>query len=487
MKLMVSGSNNTAIGSRALSLNPNGKSNVAIGANAGSTLAGGDNNILIGDGAEPSAPTVSNEVTIGNDDTTKTRLKGQVVTTQGITVNSVAVGTGANGKKSNAVLGRNATGSDKNVSGYNNVAIGDDAFASMEGANNSVAVGYHALELNTTGPGNVAVGGESLLRNVEGKNNTAIGYFAGGAMTSGDNNILLGNNAQTSADGVSNEVTIGDDNVTTVRMGNGDILYPSSGGGIPEAPVDGKQYGRQDANWTEVTGGGTLDIDALPALPTELEGTDLFVTERTGTNYKVTADGLSLEATPPTYASWNPLDNNGAVLTVGNLMAKLVSSNNVSATIKPTSGKWYWEISIGAVTGIYIGLKDTDSSATGFATDAVAINSTGDVYANASLQTENGIVSFTNGNVVGVAWDADAKKLWWSKNGQWYTGDLSTAVPIDASEVVAGNRAYDYSSKLGDAKPYIGSSGSPTVTANFGQLTFSYPAPTGFNKISTEG
>ena len=30
----------------------------------------------------------------------------------------------------------------------------------------------------------------------------------------------------------------------------------SSGGGIPEAPVDGKQYGRQDANWTEVTGGG---------------------------------------------------------------------------------------------------------------------------------------------------------------------------------------------------------------------------------------
>ena len=30
----------------------------------------------------------------------------------------------------------------------------------------------------------------------------------------------------------------------------------SSGGGIPEAPIDGKQYGRQDANWTEVTGGG---------------------------------------------------------------------------------------------------------------------------------------------------------------------------------------------------------------------------------------
>ena len=63
---------------------------------------------------------------------------------------------------------------------------------------------------------------------------------------------------------------------------------------VDEAPEDGKQYGRKDATWTEVTGGGTLDIDALPALPTELEGTDLFVAERTGTNYKVTADGLSL-------------------------------------------------------------------------------------------------------------------------------------------------------------------------------------------------
>ena len=75
-----------------------------------------------------------------------------------IVVRNVNIGTGANGKGSNAVLGRNATGSNKNVTGYNNVAIGDDSFASMSTANNSVAVGYHAIELNTTGNGNVAVG-----------------------------------------------------------------------------------------------------------------------------------------------------------------------------------------------------------------------------------------------------------------------------------------------------------------------------------------
>ena len=49
-------------------------------------------------------------------------------------------------------------------------------------------------------------------------------------------------------------------------MGNGDVIYP--------AVVN------------------NLDIDALPSLPTAIEGTDLFVTERTGTNYKVSADEL---------------------------------------------------------------------------------------------------------------------------------------------------------------------------------------------------
>jgi len=88
---------------------------------------------------------------------------------------------------------------------------------------------------------------------------------------------------------------------------------------VGEAPVDGKQYGRKDATWTEVTGGGTLDIDALPALPTELKGTDLFVTERTGTNYKVTADGLSIGGSgsyTPEPLVWETVTADRAVNTV---------------------------------------------------------------------------------------------------------------------------------------------------------------------------
>ena len=244
---------------------------------------------------------------------------------------------------------------------------------------------------------------------------------------------------------------------------------------------------RKDATWTEVEGGGTLDIDALPALPTELEGTDLFVTERTGTNYKVTADGLSIEATLPTYATWNPLDNNGAELTVGNLMAKLTTANNICSTIKPTSGKWYWENTYANSNGAYTGLKDADSSASGYSIDAIGVNTAGNVYYNNADSGIDGLPANTTGDVIGYAWDADAKKLWWSKDGQWYTGDAPAESAIDISEVVAGNNGYDYSVHFANAKPYVGSSGSTTLTANFGQLPFSYPVPTGFKTLSTEG
>ena len=38
----------------------------------------------------------------------------------------------------------------------------------------------------------------------------------------------------------------------------GDGSQGGGTGGIPEAPVDGSQYGRQDAGWTEIVGGGSF-------------------------------------------------------------------------------------------------------------------------------------------------------------------------------------------------------------------------------------
>ena len=135
----------------------------------------------------------------------------------------------------------------------------------------------------------------------------------------------------------------------------------------------------------------------------------------------------------------------------------------------------------------YTGLKDADSSVSGYSIDAIGVNTAGNIYYNNADTGKDGLPANTTGDVIGYAWDADAKKIWWSKNGQWYSGDAPAEIAIDISEVVAGNFGYDYSVNFTNAKPYAGSSGATALTANFGQLTFSYPAPTGFNTISIEG
>ena len=70
---------NSAFGIDALKSVSTGSNNTGLGNYAGTTLTTGRYNVLIGSGAEPSAPDVSFEVTIGNDDITKTRLKGAII------------------------------------------------------------------------------------------------------------------------------------------------------------------------------------------------------------------------------------------------------------------------------------------------------------------------------------------------------------------------------------------------------------------------
>ena len=178
------------------------------------------------------------------DSSVWTEVDGVAVYDGDIEVNGVTVGKG-------------------NSSGTGNTAVGVNALQKETTGNYNTAVGSQSLQNSKTGGANTAVGHSSLAGIISGDKNSAIGKSAGNTLTTGINNIILGWNAQPSAPNVSNEVTIGNADTATIRMGNGDILYPSSGdgGGIPEAPVDGKQYGRQDAEWTEVVGGGGGSTD----------------------------------------------------------------------------------------------------------------------------------------------------------------------------------------------------------------------------------
>ena len=66
---------------------------------------------------------------------------------------------------------------------------------------------------------------ENTLANADsGAYNTALGYNAGADVTSGGNTTCIGYQAQPSSPTAENEITLGNPDVTVVRMGNGTPL-----------------------------------------------------------------------------------------------------------------------------------------------------------------------------------------------------------------------------------------------------------------------
>jgi hypothetical protein len=117
--------------------------------------------------------------------------------------------------------------------GFSNVAIGSHSLSGNLTANNNIAMGYGSLKTNSSSNGNTATGHRSLNLSNGGYNtafgyssganistgdhNTMVGQGAGATLTTGGNNSCFGSAADVSAAGVSNEITLGNPSVTTLR------------------------------------------------------------------------------------------------------------------------------------------------------------------------------------------------------------------------------------------------------------------------------
>jgi hypothetical protein len=146
-----------------------------------------------------------------------------------------------------------------NTSGSINVALGHAALQSSTTGGQNTAVGASALEYGSTGNNNTALGAFAIAYNSSGSNNTAIGHGAGGdgasSLESGSNNIIIGYNAATSSTSVSNEITIGNSNITKFR--------------IPGIGIDFTRNGPSDGTTsTASTGFGYMGIPQSPAATT---------------------------------------------------------------------------------------------------------------------------------------------------------------------------------------------------------------------------
>ncbi len=178
------------------------------------------------------------------------------------------------------------------------------------------------------------------------------------------------------------------------------------------------------------------------------------------------------------FCTLNPIgygaNANRLAISNGNLAFSDSSSSNYSATatFAPTSGKWYCEM-VSSSTGVYaIGLLDKTTNSESF------YRNNGTYSSSFGGSGTTGYSSWTSGDVISIAWDVDAGKIWFAKNGTWQSGSPSAGTsPTNTFTVGLGLSPDVYTDN---------SAGTKSGTWNFGAGSgFSYTPPTGFKSLNT--
>jgi len=283
----------------------------------------------------------------------------------------------------------------------------------------------------------------------------ASGHYFDGYMT--EVNFIDGQALTPSSFGETNAVTgVWQPIKYTGTYGTNGFYLNFSDNSNNTAATIGKDYSGNGNNWTpnniSVTTGVTYD--SMLDVPTPY------------------ADGGNGRGN---YAVMNPLKTGGITASNANLTVTGSASNTstIVGTIGVSSGKWYWEFTVGSTD---------QNSMIGICTDAVTLTNyigsdangwgyygvNGNKYNNATPVAYG--ASYTNGDVIGVALDADAGTLTFYKNNT----SQGTAYSSLASNV--------YFPAYGDT----GTAAVPTGSFNFGQRPFSYTPPTGFVALNTQ-
>ena len=199
-----------------------GTDNIVLGFNAASTEPR-NNNIIIGNDGGNIGPNADDAIVIGHN-------AAQNANAFAGGTRCVVIGNGAmqdiNWSVNNTVVGHEAAKrgfNGGNGTGYN-ICIGalSGPGGSGQGATGSAnyAIGTALFNL-TSGGYNIGIGNSAGQNITTGSNNTFIGTFANfpgfGATGIGNNNTAIGYNARASATNVSNEITLGDSSVATLR------------------------------------------------------------------------------------------------------------------------------------------------------------------------------------------------------------------------------------------------------------------------------
>lgn len=186
-----------------------------------------------------------------------------------------------------------------------------------------------------------------------------------------------------------------------------------------------------------------------------------------------------------TYATHNPLHAKGT-FSNGNLDFASASSwqSAVATMALPTSGKWYVEFTAGGVDsiiGICANPADVigDFPGRGATTVSYGYNaSDGKIYTGPAFSGVSYGNTFGSNDVIGIAYDADNGKLFFSKNGTWQNSGDPAAGTNAAKTGLTGTQwflAFGQNTAAGG-----------TSKTNYGQRPFASTAPSGYKALCTK-
>ena len=188
------------------------------------------------------------------------------------------------------------------------------------------------------------------------------------------------------------------------------------------------------------------------------------------------------------------------------------------STIAVNSGKWYWEakaiagsltkwtygvsdvknIGVGQISGQNALLAhDTNSGSTYVLGDAVSIY-IDDIRKNGSVTGSDVQDDIAQGDIVAIALDVDAGKVWFARNGTWINGSATASTtlnPASHDTTVTTGETYvpafsgesaDWQVNFGQDDSFSGTSTSQGNQDENGLGSFYYAVPSGFKALCTK-
>jgi hypothetical protein len=312
-----------------------------------------------------------------------------------------------------------------------------------------------------------------------------------GTIPSQNSDLQVNNTISHTIGGYSSEYYDGE--IAEVNFIDGIALTPSS-------------FGTTDANgiWQPIPYTGTYGTNGYYLKFNNTTSTATLGNDSSGNSNTWTVNNISLtsgstydsmldspsnaSSTIANYCVLSPIDTYDNPPTQGNLTRIGVGHtgspwSTCRATVGASSGKWYFEATLTGSTGStgnnMVGVMTTTTSTL---SDAYGGSTTRSYQANGNLQGDGStgtVASAVSGDVIMIAYDIDASKMWVGKNGTWQnsgnpvTGAGPVFTYLPTSPIVPQVSMYG---NTGDNYGWY---------TNFGQQPFTYTPPTGFNRLNT--